>query len=502
MRFAVPGLVLIVTLVGLALRIHGIRSSLWLDELHTSWVVHDGIRLIPDRAAMGNCTSAYFYLVWFFISIFGEYEWALRLPSALAGTALIPLAYWVTIRWLRNQVAAILSCGLVAVDPTLVLFSQEARVYAMLQLITLIHAYTFWLRVTHPSGIRRVVFVGGAALLFYLHYTAVLFLVAELFCYIVLVVLRRVDPRSTGRSLFLDLAATILLSAGTFPHVTQVFARRENWELFIEKPTLWEALWFYPLEHYVLVPMGFVVLGFLWRWRYKRTPFIHSCDLAVCTWVFCWWLVPSLAALGATNADVARLFFIRYLTLPHLALVFFASACCTLCVGNMYRTVAAAVIFLICLINGGPLGQIYVDGVLLKHRGENWREAIQWINEISHDVSLPLFVRTGLIEENTLRDGDDPDLIEYCLFPVSGIYAVDDRLSPRLPLSTIESEQIVEEQWKMTRRSGAVFLVRGSSKHADSLLHQFLLEFDGDQELAVERGIFSGVTGALLKPVN
>ena len=47
------GLLAIVS-VGTAARLWQISESLWLDELHTSWVVSDTFDAIPRRAGIGN----------------------------------------------------------------------------------------------------------------------------------------------------------------------------------------------------------------------------------------------------------------------------------------------------------------------------------------------------------------------------------------------------------------------------------------------------------------
>ena len=63
----------------------------------------------------------------------GTSEVALRLPSALFGIALVPVAFAIG-RRLGGQRAAVALAALVAVHPLLVYYSQEARGYAAVAL--------------------------------------------------------------------------------------------------------------------------------------------------------------------------------------------------------------------------------------------------------------------------------------------------------------------------------------------------------------------------------
>ncbi|MFP6620039.1 MAG: hypothetical protein VB877_11885 [Pirellulaceae bacterium] len=55
--FPSPGVVvglLLIMLLAATLRAQHVSDPLWLDELHTAWVVEDGIGDVAGRAAAGN----------------------------------------------------------------------------------------------------------------------------------------------------------------------------------------------------------------------------------------------------------------------------------------------------------------------------------------------------------------------------------------------------------------------------------------------------------------
>src|SRR5688572_6916246 len=89
-----------ITLAGLLIRLTNVGESLWLDELHTGWVVKDAWSDVAWRAQIGNQRPLWFYAVKLVTTLGGESELTLRLLSLIAGTALIPTAYFLVCRFL------------------------------------------------------------------------------------------------------------------------------------------------------------------------------------------------------------------------------------------------------------------------------------------------------------------------------------------------------------------------------------------------------------------
>ena len=126
-----------ITALAAVLRLWQIGESLWVDELHTSWCLQAGFENVPQRAAEGNQSPLYFWLLWGVTRVFGESEFTLRLPSLLAGIALPGMA-WLLVRRLglgeKTLLTAVLASLLVAVDHTSIFYSTEARPYALVEL--------------------------------------------------------------------------------------------------------------------------------------------------------------------------------------------------------------------------------------------------------------------------------------------------------------------------------------------------------------------------------
>ena len=73
-------------------------------------------------------------------------EWLMRLPSMLAGVALIAVFPVLARPWLRRN-EALLAAGLIAISPFLVFYSRIARPYALLALLgstAIVLAWRWW----------------------------------------------------------------------------------------------------------------------------------------------------------------------------------------------------------------------------------------------------------------------------------------------------------------------------------------------------------------------
>jgi mannosyltransferase len=131
--------------------------------------------------AVGFSESApplYYALAWFWTQITGTGEVGLRSVSALAGIATVPVAFFLGAQ-LNGRRAGIVAAALVAVNPMLVWYSQEARAYALLVLLVAL-SFLYFLRALE-DGRRRHFIAWGAvsALALATHYFAAFLLAVE-----------------------------------------------------------------------------------------------------------------------------------------------------------------------------------------------------------------------------------------------------------------------------------------------------------------------------------
>jgi mannosyltransferase len=131
--------------------------------------------------AVGFSESApplYYALAWVWTQVTGTGEFGLRSLSALAGVATVPVAYLLGLE-LRGRRTGLMAAALVAVNPMLLWYSQEARAYALLALLCAI-SLLYCARAQRSGRRRDYTFWGLASgLALATHYFAVFALAAE-----------------------------------------------------------------------------------------------------------------------------------------------------------------------------------------------------------------------------------------------------------------------------------------------------------------------------------
>jgi len=133
-----------------------------------------------DAVGFSESTPPLYYaLAWTWTQVTGTGEWGLRSLSALAGVLTVPVAYFLGAE-LRGRRAGLWAAALVAFNPMLLWYSQEARAYSLLVLFGALSL--LWCIRGARSGRRRDFVWWGvfSGLALATHYFAVFPLVAEL----------------------------------------------------------------------------------------------------------------------------------------------------------------------------------------------------------------------------------------------------------------------------------------------------------------------------------
>ncbi len=165
---------LALTLLALALRLHNLTyHSLWFDEaMSVHWarssiprILEVSMNLVEDRLP-----PLYYLSLHYWRLFVGDGEVAVRLPSVLLGTLLIPLVYRLA-RDLFDPRVGSFAAALAALNPFLVWYSQEARMYAMAVLLATLGTW-FFLRATTfvPSQRRNRDVTGYTSIPYWLAY--------------------------------------------------------------------------------------------------------------------------------------------------------------------------------------------------------------------------------------------------------------------------------------------------------------------------------------------
>lgn len=482
MQFAVRfAAVVVVGLLAIALRLPALGESLWVDELHTAWVVAGSWEQVPPRAAIGNQTPWYFYGLWFWAQCFGSSEWALRFPSVLCTAALAGLAVpWVARCSGRVSVGVVVGL-LLAVERNAIFYGTEARCYGAVMLaVGLVAVCLVELRGDFPSCRGRGAghrqrppwWAAGGLLLstmaaVMLHVTALL-AVAGL---VALSLLQELASMVSGRrevrqklatcatnpalaarpsslQVFLLIGGSaslgvLLALAMNWDLITDVWGRREQWNAFGRASRLAELWQIWPWGWLVLVPMiGWQISSI--RWQLSVTPWkISASSWKISSKCCSWGVVLLLAVIGVTGgawcvsyAGLAAVWHRRFLVglLPPLC---FASGY----FWDRWRSGLASrggrLVWVGQLVFcAAPLGLLATQGSIgkwaagerrLVQRGEAWRELGTYLQTHRRGGDR-LMLAAELLESNWIHDGWPPavprQLAEtYVAYPFHGSYA-------------------------------------------------------------------------------
>jgi uncharacterized membrane protein len=198
-----------ITLAGALLRFTTLDvQSYWLDEVATVNVLRHGFGDMLSAVSAGESTPHLYYIVaWAWSKAFGTGEVGLRSLSALLGTATIPLVF-VLGREVAGRTAGLVAAALCAFNPLLIWYSQEARSYSLMVLLTALSLLAFLRVLDAPSGRRLALWAVPSVAAIATHYFAGFLVGAEALW--LLWTLR-------GRAAFVAVGAVAAFSAALLP---------------------------------------------------------------------------------------------------------------------------------------------------------------------------------------------------------------------------------------------------------------------------------------------
>ncbi len=278
-------------------------QSFWYDEayvpvhtLHPSLMAT--LRSVEHRE---NTPPLWYVMIWGWSRVFGTGMLALRLPSALAGIATVPVA-WGIGQQLAGRRAAIATAALVATNPLLVWYSQEARAYGLFVLMAAL-AMWCWLRAdASPTPGRLAAFAASGAAALATHYFAV-FLLAPMCLWLL-------RHRARWRVALPAVAAIVLVGAALVPLALTQGGHGTQWIGAWALASRLETIPQYYLTGYSGAPLGhglellvaleiLVAVGYgLWR---MLTPRESEGALLALGVAACGVLIPAAMALAGAD---------------------------------------------------------------------------------------------------------------------------------------------------------------------------------------------------------
>jgi hypothetical protein len=251
-RWRLPGwsplAALVLLAAGLRLSTLGLQSF-WYDEAFTPvHVLHAGLGATLRAMVHTENTPPLWYLIeWVDARVLGTGEVALRLPSALAGIATVPVA-WAIGRELGGPRAALVTAAFVAVNPLFVWYSQEARAYALFVLMAALAMLCFLRAEREPKRARMMAFAITGSLALLTHYFALFLLIP--------MVLWLARERITRRAALPAIGVLAIVGAALLPLISAQGGHGTQWIGRWALSSRLEAIPQYYLTGYSGSPLG------------------------------------------------------------------------------------------------------------------------------------------------------------------------------------------------------------------------------------------------------
>jgi 4-amino-4-deoxy-L-arabinose transferase-like glycosyltransferase len=155
------------------------HQGFWFDEANTAQLVSFSPGPMLTLIKHYESTPPLYYCVaWVWARIFGYGEAGLRSLSALAGVLAVPVAYGAAAKLISRR-AGVIAAALTTFSPLLIWYSQEARAYELVVLLTGLSLLTFAFALERPSGRALAAWAIACALALATEYYAALVIVPE-----------------------------------------------------------------------------------------------------------------------------------------------------------------------------------------------------------------------------------------------------------------------------------------------------------------------------------
>jgi uncharacterized membrane protein len=170
---------LLIIALGAALRVYKLGSeSIWLDEAFTIQIAHGSLPSIIEETSKDVHPPLYYFALHYWMQLLGDSEFSTRLLSVIFGVLAI-LAIYKLASLLYDHATGLLAASLLALSHFNIEFSQEARMYMLLCLLTLLSMYFFIKLLAGESRLALAGYILSSTLLMYTHVYSIFILAAQ-----------------------------------------------------------------------------------------------------------------------------------------------------------------------------------------------------------------------------------------------------------------------------------------------------------------------------------
>jgi uncharacterized membrane protein len=233
-------ILLAIVFVGLFLRVYDLSDeSVWYDEAFSIELANSSIFGVINGSAQDIHPPLYHILLHYWINLFGDSEFSTRFMSVVFGVFAIFMIYKVG-SLILDEEAGILSALLLALSSFHIYYSQEARMYSLMALLTLLSMY-FFLKILRNRNVIDVVgYVLSSTFLIYTHYFGLFIILAQNIYIFTLLLLKEDDYKQTlKRWVPLQLILIVLFSPWIAVFIKQLLLTQSGYGIgWMPRPTI------------------------------------------------------------------------------------------------------------------------------------------------------------------------------------------------------------------------------------------------------------------------
>lgn len=252
----------LILLLSLGLRLIGINQSMWLDESISANIAKLSIEKIVPQFSVGDFHPPLFYLVLdLWVKVVGSGVIQMRILSVIFSLITIWLVYKIG-SLLKDKKTGLWAAILVGVNPLLIYYSQELRMYSMMTMF-LMGAVYFWIKIVKNKETKKSWWFGFNLMVFlaFLTFYGSVFLSAALILYLIWQKkLKGFFGSVWGLLLAIAVVSPLLLTQ--LKMSGQMLNEVTNWSLVLGKVNL---------KNLILIPLKFSIGRISWypkTWYY------------------------------------------------------------------------------------------------------------------------------------------------------------------------------------------------------------------------------------------
>lgn len=222
-------ILVVILLVAFLLRIYNLGyESIWMDEAFSVSLAKLDFLGIIKGTAKDLHPPLYYLILHVWIKLFGVSEFIIRFMSVIFGVFTVFMVYKIGVKIFNKEVGTV-SALIIALSIFNIYYSQEARMYSLMAMLTLISLYYFIMLFQKRGAGVSIGYIFSTIFLIYTHVYGLFILIAQnIYVLLLLPVLRKQSKLNIKKWAFLQFLIILLFSPWIYVLINQIIKVESN----------------------------------------------------------------------------------------------------------------------------------------------------------------------------------------------------------------------------------------------------------------------------------